>query len=90
MAREESEDRRQRRRETQKRAREAVSEERLEAVLRAAGARNSQPEARRALRALVEEELSRYAEDAVQIAMEREEESVSAESVACAASRRLR
>lgn len=90
MAREESEERRQRRREAQKKAREAVSEERLEAVLRAAGARSSEPEARKALRALVEEELSRYAEEAVQVSQEREEQSVSAESIACAASRRMR
>ncbi len=79
-----------RRREAQKRAREALSEEKLEAVLRAAGARRSEPEARRALRALAEEDLARYATESVRVSEEREEQSVSGESVACAAARSRR
>ncbi len=66
-------------------AREAIDEERLEEVLRAAGAREVTEPAKRALRALSEEAIARYAIEAVQISRERKESEVSEESIACAA-----
>ena len=82
------EERRTRRRETRRNAREAVDEARLQEVLKAAGARRVNPEAARALRAVTEEEAARLAEEAVAVAEEREEaQEVQAQHVAVAAAR---
>lgn len=64
----------------------AVSEDALSEVLRAAGAKSADPEARRTLRALTERELARIATRAADEARARGLDTVNAESVALAAS----
>lgn len=65
-------------------AAKAIDEEALEATLKAAGARRVEPEARRALKAVLEEALTELAERAAHVAKERERDSVDAECIACA------
>ncbi|MGC8568313.1 MAG: hypothetical protein ACP5RP_04040 [Candidatus Micrarchaeia archaeon] len=71
-------------------ARAALDEADVEAVLRAAaGSKSVDKEASAALKAAAEEVLARVAEEAVYAAEERNESTVSASSVAVAASRSL-
>lgn len=65
-------------------ASKAIDEEALEAVLKAAGARRVEPDARRALKAVLEEAITELAERATQVVKEREREAVDAECIACA------
>ncbi len=85
--REDREEREDRRRRSERRAREikAVNEAAVEEVVRAAGARRSTPEARRALRALAERELARFASEAVAEAKARNQDEVDEECVAVGA-----
>ncbi len=75
------------RRRAQLRARreKVVDEEALEAVFKATGAKRASPEARRALRALAEREIARYAAQAASEAEAREQDYVDEECVAMAA-----
>ena len=83
----EEERRREDRRKAQERAKasSAINEGSLEEVLKAAGAKRSTPEARRALRSLAERELSRFAAEAVAEARSRAQEEVDEECIACGA-----
>lgn len=68
-------------------AAKAIDEIALEAVLKAAGAPRVEPEARRALKAVLEEGIADFAERATWVAREREKDTVDAECIACAAVR---
>jgi CHASE3 domain sensor protein len=80
------EQREQSRRRAERKAREseAVDEDALEDVIKAAGAKRSTPEARRALRALAEREVSRVAARAAEEADARDSD-VDEECIAIAA-----
>ncbi len=81
----EQKDPRRQKAEDKARQEKAVDEEALAEVIKAAGARKSTPEARKAMRALAEREIARYAAEAAREANERDQEEVDAECVACAA-----
>ncbi len=84
IQREELRNRAELRQRARREAAKAIDEEALELAFKAAGARRVEPEARRALKAILEETAAELAERATQVAKEREREAIDAECIACA------